>query len=247
VVQIGLLHYRATVLAVASLLQSLTTIICATTIAVPIMATFASTFNTSDKAAPGHYRPSQTALLVLDFHTLFVQKAGGLEGPAALAVAANMRTWAKSQGIQVIHALVDMNLATYPTCKDAERLAGFMTAMKSGGNEEPPELLEGGGDDVTFTRRPGHASALKSPGLNDFLQKKGITSLVLTGLSTSGCVLRTAVTATDAEYVVTVISDGCADPAEGVHDMIVGKILNNRAYVTTAAEFQEGFTKATSG
>ena len=87
-------------------------------------------------------------------------------------------------------------------------------------------------------------SALKSPGLEDFLQEKGIKSLVLAGLSTSGCVLRTAVAACDAEYVVTVISDGCADPVEGVHELLVGKVLNSRGYVTTAAEFHDGFAKA---
>jgi len=211
------------------------------------MATLAATFNAADKSTPGHYGPSQTALLLLDFHSMFVQKAGGPEASAALEVAAKMRTWAKSQGIQVIHGLIDMNATPYPTCKDADRLAGIAATMKSSGGEEPAELLEGGGDDVTFTRRPGYVSALKSPGLDDFLQKKGIKSLVLTGLSTSGCVMRTAITATDAEYVVSVISDGCADPGEGVHDMMVSKLLNNRGYVTTAAEFQEGFAKATGG
>jgi nicotinamidase-related amidase len=87
-------------------------------------------------------------------------------------------------------------------------------------------------------------SALKSPELDDFLQRKGIKSLVLARLSTSGCVLRIAVTASDAEYVMSVISDSCADPVEGLHDIVVGKLLN-RGYVTTAAELQEGFAKAT--
>lgn len=211
------------------------------------MATLAATFNAADKSTPGHYGPSQTALLLLDFHSMFVQKAGGPKAHAALEVAAKMRAWAKSQGIQVIHGLIDINAAPFPTCKDAGRLAGVVAAMKSSGGEEPAELLEGGGGDVTFTRKPGYVSAFKSPGLDDFLQKRGIKSLVLTGLSTSGCVLRTAITATDAEYVVTVISGGCADPVEGMHDMIVGRVLNNRGYVTTAAEFQEGFAKATGG
>jgi len=212
------------------------------------MATLAATFNAADKSTPGHYGPSQTALLLLDFHSLFVQKAGGPQARAALEVAVKMRAWAKSQGIQAIHALIDVNAATFPTCKDADRLAAVVAAAKeSGGDVEPAELLEGGDDDVTFTRIPGHVSALKSPGLDDFLQKKGIKSLVLTGLSTSGCVMRTAITANDAEYVVTVISDGCADPVEGVHDLMVGKVLNNRGYVTTAAEFQEGFAMAMGG
>jgi len=175
---------------------------------------------------------------------MIVQRAGGAAASAALEVAVNMRTWAKKQGIQVIHALIDINQTPFPTCKDTARFTSAAEAMKSSGSDkEPAELLEGGGD-VTFTRRPGYVSALKSPGLIEFLQEKGIKSLVLMGLSTSGCVCRTSIAACDEEYVVTVISDGCADPAEGMHEMMVGKLLNNRGYVTTAAEFQEGFAKA---
>lgn len=212
------------------------------------MATLAATFNAADRSTPSHYGPSDTALLLLDFHSMFIQRMGGPSASAALQVAAEMRTWAHSQGIQVIHALVDVNATPYPTCKDAHKFASIAAAMKSsGGGAEPAELLEEVGDDVTFTRRPGYVSALKSPGLDDFLQKRGIKSLVLTGLSTSGCVLRTAIMASDAEYVVSVISNGCADQVEGVHDMMVGKILNNRGYVFTAEDFQEGFAKATGG
>ena len=211
------------------------------------MATLEAMFNAADKSTPGHYGPSQTALLLLNFHSVIVEKGGGPNATAALEVAAKMRIWAKSQGIQVIHGLIDLNGTPYPTCKDANRFAGNIAAMNLSGGEEPAELLKGGGDDVIFTRRPGYVSALKSPGLDDFLQKKGIKSLVLAGLSTSGSVFRTAITASDAEYVVSVISDGCADPVEGVHDMMVGKLLNNRGYVITAAGFQEGFVKATGG
>ena len=178
---------------------------------------------------------------------MLVDKAAGPKAPTALEVAAKMRTWAKSQGIHVIHGLVDINATPFPTCKDADRFAGVVAAMRSSGGKEPAKLLEGGSDDVTFTRRPGYVSAFKSPGLDDFLQKKGIKSLVLAGLSTSGCVMRTAIAASDAEYVVSVISDGCADPVDGVHDFMIGKVFTQRGYVTTAAEFQEGFAKAVGG
>jgi nicotinamidase-related amidase len=150
-----------------------------------------------------------------------------------------------SQSIQVIHALIDIHAVPFPTCRYADRLAGIAATMKSNSSEELAKLLEGGlGDYVTFTRIPGHVSALKSPGLDDFLQKNGSKSLVLTGLGTSGWLGRTAITACDAEYVVTVISDGCADPVEVVHDFMLGKFLNNRGYVTTAAEFQGRVCKA---
>ena len=204
-----------------------------------------TTFNPADKSTPGYYGPSQTALLLLDWHSMFVERLGGAQAAAALKVAVDLRTWAKSQGIQVIHCLVGIDTPSFPTCKGVERLGELVAGMKAGGGDkEPPELLEGGGD-ITFTRTPGHVSALKSPGLDDFLRKKNISSLILTGLSTSGCVTRTSFAACDAEYVVTVISDACADPGEGVHDMMVGKVLNSRGYVTTGAEYQEGFAKAT--
>ncbi|KAJ5101599.1 Isochorismatase hydrolase [Penicillium alfredii] len=187
------------------------------------MADFPS-FDAANKSNPGHYGPCQTALLLLDFHTLFVERNGGPRARAALEVAAKLRTWAKSQDIQVIHGLIDL-----------------------GGGEESAVLRENQDDnEVTFTRTPGHVSALRSPGLERFLHEKGIKSLILTGLSTSGCVLRTALAACDAEYVVSVISDGCADPQEDVHDILINKVLSNRGYVTTAAQFQEGFSNAAS-
>lgn len=201
-------------------------------------------FNTTDESSPGYYGATKTALLLLDFHSLFIQKAGGPNAPAALRVAAEMRGWAKSQGIWIIHALIDTNAPPYPTCKDSHRLIAITANMRASGGEEAPELRPDSEHDLIFVRRPGYVSALKSPGLEEFLREKGIKSLVLTGLSTSGCVMRTAVAATDAEFVVTVLSDGCADGDQGVHDLMMGKVLNNRSYVCPAAEFRNGFLNA---
>lgn len=211
------------------------------------MADLKTIFNTADQSTPGYYGPSETALLLLDFHSQFVSRCGE-SGRPALEAATRMRNWAKQQGIHVIHCLVDLDSTPWPACKNYDRLVDAVASLKqsAGGGEEPAELLEGGGD-ATYTRRIGYVSALKSPGLLDFLKEKGVRSLVLAGLSTSGCVMRTAVTAYDEEFVVTVISDGCADPGEGVHGLLVGKVLNSRGYVTTTAEFQEGFAKARNG
>ncbi|CAD0083527.1 unnamed protein product [Aureobasidium vineae] len=196
----------------------------------------------ADPSTLGCYQSSQTALLLLDFHSLFVEKAGGPGAPTALATAVKLRIWAKSQGIMVIHALLNIDKSPYPTCKGADRLSAVLNAMKSSGGEEPEELLHNYDDgDITFTRSPGHVSALKSPGLQDYLKEKGIKSLILTKVSTSGCGMRTAVPATDDEYVVTIISDGYADADKNLHDVLLQRVLASRAYVTTAAEFQENY------
>jgi nicotinamidase-related amidase len=204
-------------------------------------SSIAKSQSVTDKSVPSYYGPSDTALLLLDFHSIFVYQAAGPEGAAALKTAATMRSWAKLQGIQVIHCLIDVNDTPFSTCKNGDHLATTVAAMTASGGEEPPELLQNNSDDVTFTRRPGQVSALKSPGLEEYLQKKGIRSLLLAGLSTSGCVARTAFAAGDAEYVVTVISDGCADGKDGIHDVFVGKVLNKRGHVATAADVQEWF------
>lgn len=198
----------------------------------------------SDQFNPGHYGPSQTALLLLDFHSVVVEKFCGPKAPAALAVAAGLRTWAKSQGIVVIHTLIDTTKKPFPTAKDATRLAAIMASISEDGSDESLELLQDvTEDEPTFSRIPGYVSALQSPGLHEFLHAKGIKSLVLAGLSTSGCLLRTAIPATEAEYVVSVISDGCADAGEGIHDFLIEKILPVRAYVLTAAQFRDEFAE----
>ena len=203
-------------------------------------------FDSSDVSTPSYYSPAQTALLLLDFHNMFIQAAGGAKAPEALQVAVEMRKWAKSLGIHVIHAVVDVTKTPFPTCKAGKRLGGLLTMMQGDPGKEPNELVQDYGSDIQFTRTPGHVSALKSPGLDDYLKEKGIKNLILTGLSTSGCVMRTAVAATDAEYVVTVISDACADGKEGVHEAVLG-VMSRTTNIATAAEFREGYEKGRGG
>lgn len=137
-----------------------------------------------------------------------------------------------------MHCLIDVTQTPYETCKDAARLQSAIdAAVAADAAAEPAELTSGKDDaeDATFLRRPGYVSALKSPGLEAWLRKKGVKNLLLAGLSTSGCVLRTAVTASDAEFVVSVVADGCADPGEGVHEFVLAKLLN-RGWVVSAEE-----------
>lgn len=199
-------------------------------------------FSRSDKASPGFYGPDETALLLLDFHNMFIERTAGSKAADAVQVAAALRIWAKAQGITIVHALIDTKAEPYPTCKGADRLKGIIASMDGHSAEEAPSLREGlTEDERLFTRIPGYVSAFKSPGMHEFLQKKGIKSLILTGLSTSGCVMRTALPATDLEYIVTTVSDACADDGDGVHDFVINNVLNNRGYVTTSAEFRQGF------
>lgn len=200
-------------------------------------------FKSTDKTTPGSYESSETALIFLDFHSRFVNRAGGPGAPAALQVASQLATWANSKGIQIINCLLDVSQAPIPTLKGVERYAAVMELMRSpdGGAEVPAVLLQGSTDHATFTRKPGYASAFCSPGLHDFLRTKGIKSLILTGLPTSGSVARTAFAAADADFVVTVVSNACADPQQNVHNVMLDNVLGGRCWVTTSEILQGEF------
>lgn len=85
---------------------------------------------------------------------------------------------------------------------------------------------------------------LKSQGLESLPSSHDTKSVVLCGISTSGCVLSTARAAADDGYIVTVIEDACSDPVAGLHDVLVQKVLPSQAHVATAEEFQEQWKNA---
>ena len=196
-------------------------------------------YDKSDISQPGHYDPSQTAVVLLDYQNLIISMVGD-KGHAVLETATKMRSWAKSQGIQVIHGVIGHNMDLVPVIKNRPRFQAILGKLAEGGADEAPQLLEGGGD-VTFARKPGHISALRSPGAREFLSENGIKSLILMGISTSRVVLSTALDASDSEFVVTVVSDGCADPVDSVHETLLQNVLGAGGYVATADEFQAGY------
>ncbi|KAF5661187.1 isochorismatase hydrolase [Fusarium heterosporum] len=196
---------------------------------------------TTDKSAPEAYKPSETALLLLDWYSLFVEKVAGPNAVPALEKAVQLRNWAQHQGIPIVHCLIDSNGTPFAACKGVERFSGLLEVMKATTDPEPIELRGNEKDEPTFHRVPGHLSALKSPGLLDYLKEKGIKSIIISGLSTSGCVLRTALAVTDAEFALTVISDACADADEELHRVITEKIIPSRGHVKSLVELKESF------
>lgn len=54
--------------------------------------------------------------------------------------------------------------------------------------------------------------------------------------------MRTVMTASDEEFVVTILSDGRMDPVNGIQGMAIWRILN-RGWVVTAEESQRGFAQ----
>ena len=77
-------------------------------------------------------------------------------------------------------------------------------------------------------------SAFTGSNLEVLLRGLQVDHLVLTGVSTSGVVLSTAVEAADKDYKLTLLSDAMADQDVEKHQFLIDKILTRYADVTTA-------------
>lgn len=89
--------------------------------------------------------------------------------------------------------------------------------------------------DIVVTR--SRVSAFTGSDLEIILRAKNIDHLVLTGISTSGVVLSTLRDAVDKDYILTVLSDLCADRDEEVHRVLNEKVFPRHADVLSSTEW----------
>jgi nicotinamidase-related amidase len=179
--------------------------------------------------------PKQTALLVMDFQRGVVDRMPGLDGlltrvQQAIAdvrehggtigyvrVAFTEADWAAIPPVNAVFARVSDNRLMHhedPSTAIHDRLA-----------PEP-------GDIVVRKTRVG---AMSTTDLDRQLRDRGITTLVLAGISTSGVVLSTVIEAADLDYRLYVLSDGTEDPDAETRDVLLGKVFPRRAQVIDTA------------
>ncbi len=179
--------------------------------------------------------PKQTALLVMDFQRGVVDRMPGLDGlltrvQQAIAdvrehggtigyvrVAFTEADWAAIPPVNAVFARVSDNRLMHhedPSTAIHDRLA-----------PEP-------GDIVVRKTRVG---AMSTTDLDRQLRDRGITTLVLAGISTSGVVLSTVIEAADRDYRLYVLSDGTEDLDAETRDVLLGKVFPRRAQVIDTA------------
>ena len=160
------------------------------------------------------------------------------ERSALLARASAVLTSARREGVPVIYVVVRFREG-YPevSSKDAGR-RGLRDSRRLMEGTPGAEIISAvapqPGEAVVTKRRTG---AFSTTDLVAILNARGIETLVLMGVSTSGCVLSTVRWGADIDYRLIVIADCCADRDEEVHRILTGKILPRQATVITANEF----------
>ncbi|MGC0421206.1 cysteine hydrolase family protein [Embleya sp. AB8] len=80
--------------------------------------------------------------------------------------------------------------------------------------------------------------AMSTTDLDRRLRDRGITTLVVAGLSTGGAVLSTVLDAADRDYRLYVLSDAVADPDAEAHDVLLRRVLPSRAQLIDTTELR---------
>jgi nicotinamidase-related amidase len=104
-----------------------------------------------------------------------------------------------------------------------------------------PAITPKSGEMVLTKRRTG---PFTTTNLDEILKKQGIETLVLMGVSTSGCVLTTVRCAADMDYRLIVLSDCCADVDDEVQRVLMEKLFPRQASVITSEEFLQVVERA---
>jgi nicotinamidase-related amidase len=107
-------------------------------------------------------------------------------------------------------------------------------------------LLEGPGTQVDpriapaadeIVVRKSRVSAFSTTDLRDQLRARGVDTLVLCGISTSGVVLSTVRDAADHDFAIIVLEDGCFDRDPEVHRVLTEKVFARQAEVVGIDDF----------
>ena len=158
------------------------------------------------------------ALILIDFVQAYFDEGcdlyAGVEG--ALASALRVRDAARGAGVPVIYT----NVVYHPRALDGGRfyqkarpLRNFLAGSPMGAW---PKGLEVGADELVISKQ--YPSAFFGTSLASTLTTWGIDSLILTGLSTSGCVRATCVDTCSHGFIPIVVREACGDRHPAPHE-----------------------------
>jgi nicotinamidase-related amidase len=187
--------------------------------------------------APLNLDPAHTALLVMDFQPGIV---GMLSEPDALvARVAETIALARRHGVRVGYVRVAFTDADYDAAPAKSRMAAQFRAAGGAFDADAPataideRLAPEPGEIVVRKIRVG---AFSTTDLDAQLRERGVDTLILAGISTSGVVLSTVRDGYDRDYELLVLADACADREPGAHEFLTEKIFPRQASVITTAE-----------
>ena len=180
---------------------------------------------------------ASSAFLVMDCQEGIVGALTPAERQRLMPILQRAMAAARSAGIPVIHVVVGFREG-HP---EIGKTGWFKTVKETGrmqiGSPEAQickEVAPQPGDLIVTKKR---MSAFTGSDLEQVLNGKGISTIVLTGVSSVGVVESTARDAVDMDLDIIVLADGCADRDPVVNDAALKYLLPRIASVVPTDEF----------
>jgi nicotinamidase-related amidase len=177
--------------------------------------------------------PGTTAVLTLDIQEGVVASMPGAE--AILPQAAAVVELARTAGFLLLHVGLGFEPG-YPEISPRHARFSLLRErgqyVKGSASARIHGAIWKPGDIVVHKHR---VSAFSGNALQMILGARGIETLVLCGIATSGIVLSTLRAASDLDFQCVVVKDACCDRDEEVHRVLTEKVFVTQATVVTAA------------
>ena len=181
--------------------------------------------------------PGKTALLLMDFENDIVDMMPAPDQGPLLDHAASLLAEARRAGLTVVYVVVRFRQG-YPEVSPMNaRFAGLKQSGRLREGSPGAEIharVAPRPDEVVVTKR--RVGAFSTTDLETVLRSRGINTLVLAGIATSGVVLSTVRWAADMDYQLAVVADACADRDPEVHRVLTQKVFPGQATVVTTAD-----------
>ncbi|MFJ2589187.1 cysteine hydrolase family protein [Streptomyces sp. NPDC087538] len=183
--------------------------------------------------------PTHTALLVMDYQPAILaflpedKDRNALLGRVEGAIAD-----VRANGGTIAYVRVGFTEADWDAIPASNKSFAPLAQHRAMHHEEPAAAIHErlAPQDGDIIVRKVRYSGMSTTDLDQQLRERGITTLVVSGISTGGVVLSTVVDAADRDYQLYVLSDGVADPDPEVHNVLLHRVLPSRAHIIDTTE-----------
>lgn len=176
------------------------------------------------------------ALLIVDFVMAYLDPASPLYAGVEEALASNERLLAAARAAQI--PVLFTNVEYAPGGADGGVFYRKVPALKAFERGSPlgafPASLQPQAEERVITKQ--YASSFFGTDLAAELHRLGVDTLLITGLSTSGCVRATALDACQHGFLPFVVREACGDRHPGPHEASLFDLQAKYAEVISEAE-----------
>lgn len=158
------------------------------------------------------------ALIFVDFVEAYFDKTCSLyaDVEAELASAIRIREHARAAQIPVIYTNVVFNKTAINGGRFFEKAKPLVHFIQGSALGAWPAGLEPNDDELVITKQ--YPSAFFGTSLSSTLTAAGIDTLIITGLTTSGCIRATCIDTVSYGFIPIVVSSACGDRHEDPHN-----------------------------